>query len=142
MENDVLSLMTINDETGLLAKKIFKLTLVLLVLSILYSIMDLLDWYSFLIKYSSSTRKLPYYLYNHTIRPVIAFFILLFSLLGHILNYKAFAAINTGVEQQDAAFFNKGFKNIYVVAVLSVISLSLALGSICYRYLLFKGTSI
>jgi hypothetical protein len=102
---------------------------------------DLLEWYSFLKGTRTSALRLPYYFYSHVTRPIVAFLILVISLISHVLNYRAYAAINTGIEMQDVVCVNKGFKNIYVVFLLGVISFSLAIFSICYRYFMLTPST-
>ena len=94
---------------------------------------DMYDWYSYLIK---PTKLLPvdnYYLFHHIFRPVAAAVEIILSTIAYIVNYKGYQALSFALEQEDPALLNKGFKNLYLVLTLTVITFSIAILSMSYR---------
>ncbi len=141
MDNDMLSLMMLNDHTKSLARKIFRLALALLIMSAIYSLLDLSEWYSFLKRPRTPGLRNSYYIYSRFFRPIVALVVLCLSLAGHLLSYKAYRYINNALEQEDQLMLNNGFRNIYLVYLLSFISLTISILSIFYRYFIL-GSSL
>ena len=136
MENDMLSLMTMGEETKSFVRKIFRLALAILILAGMYAMLNAYEWYRVINKSRLVLTHFPRYWYTFFFRPAVIFLAIIISLIGHVLNYNAYRAINRAMENNDYTLFNKGLKNIYRVFILTVISFSTILIVLVYEHLL------
>lgn len=133
MEKDILSLFVINDSTKQLIKKNLKLTFILIIVSIVYSIFDLYDWFSHLAALSPVSRNSQHYFYNYKMRPIIAVIVLSLGVIGHFMRYSAYKFITSAVENNDTESLNEGFKKFYIINILILISFLISTISLFYR---------
>ena len=138
MENDVLSSMTMNDETRSITRKIFGLSLVLVICAGLYSAFGLFEWYLVLRRTMAIKIHSSYYFYSNILKPISFFLIAVLSLIAYTLNFKGYRAINAGIDNQDQIFVNKGFKNIFTAMWFSIIAFVFAMLTLSYEILMIR----
>ena len=88
---DILSLFVSNEITYSLIKKIYRLAFIILICSIIYSVLDLTEWYKFLQRATVSPANTHHYFYRYTLWPVISIVSISLNIIGHILNYKGYS---------------------------------------------------
>jgi hypothetical protein len=122
MENDMLSLMTMNADTRSLVRKLYRMSLVLMIIAGMYAISELVQWYFFWDGPASVLKKSPHHFYYLILRPVMFIAVMALSLIGYGLNLRAYKAIKTAFDDQDPSLINKGFRNIFAAMLLSLVS--------------------
>jgi|GEM_PF-5973961 len=140
MENDVLSRLTMNEGTRTLAKRLFGIALILLILDGIYCAANLIEWYLILGKAWSTHVTSQFYFFNYILRPILILIQIVISLIAYIMNYKAYGSINTAFKNQEPILVNKGFKNIFTVFLLTAISFIIEISSTVYQIILIKGS--
>lgn len=111
---DILSLFVSNEITYSLIKKIYRLAFIILICSIIYSVLDLIEWYKFLQRVTVSPANTHHYFYRYTLWPVISIVSISLNIIGHILNYKGYSYFTTSIKNHDDNLLHKAFKNIYI----------------------------
>jgi len=135
MEKDILSTFITNEITLSIVTKLYRWALVLLLISSIYWILDLMNWYTLLKKTPDSIKNNAKNFVSYKLRPVISVIGMALSVIGHILNYKGYGHVLSGIKSSDSLLLNKGFKNFYTTYILAFISYSVLI--IYYIYKLF-----
>jgi hypothetical protein len=136
MAEDLISNHFVDNINKVVIKKTFRLTKLILNLVIVYTILDLIDWYI------AISKSLGYDLihvstfFRYRIHPVIAVVILGISIVCHYWYIKANEFIDKSFEQSDAELFNTGYKYYYQAARLALVSFGISIASISIRLLL------
>ena len=138
MEKDILSLFVSNSDTIVIVKKLFRFAMITLTCNIIYSALDLMDWYRLAGHSLFTVRQSNHYFYTYTVRPGVGILLITFSLIGHILNYKGYERILLSVKEGDQALLNKGFGTFYITYVLAVAAFVISIASISYRLIVLK----
>lgn len=138
MEKDMLSLFVSNGDTVSIIKKLYRFAMITLTCNIIYSVLDLMDWYRLAGHSLFTVRQSNHYFYTYTVRPGVGILLIAFSLIGHILNYKGYERILSAVKEGDQALLNKGFGTFYITYVLAVVAFIIAIASVTYRLIVLK----
>lgn len=113
------------------------MAVVLVFVSGLYGALSLYEWNLIYVKSRPLASRLPHYEFSYLIRPAIGCLVLMASLAGYLLNYKAYGVIKTAFENGDHILFNQGFKNIYYAFLLSIIAFATMILTILVQHILF-----
>ena len=119
---------TIN-KTFSLAKSIFNLVIV-------YTILDLIDWYITVTNSWGRTFRLNSSFYEYRIHPVVSVILLAIGIIGASWHIKANKLVGLSFEKADADTFNAAYQFNYKAARLSVVSVCISIASIGIRLLL------
>jgi len=138
MENDMLSTLMHTDQSKLLLRKMCRVALVLILLNAVCVVVDICDWYLYLIKPTKWLIQDKYYVFNCMIRPVASGMELTLSTIAYVANYKGYQALHAGFEKEDAALVHKGFKNLFLVLVLTALTFSIVILSMSYRLFILR----
>ena len=132
---DILSLFVSNEITYSLIKKIYRLAFIILICSIIYSVLDLTEWYKFLQRVTVSPANTHHYFYRYTLWPVISIVSISLNIIGHILNYKGYSYFTTSIKNHDDNLLHRAFKNIYITYILALFTFLILIINIGYRVL-------
>ena len=138
MEKDILSLFVSNRDTVAIVKKLFRFAMITLTCNIIYSVLDLMDWYRLAGHSLFTVRQSNHYFYTYTVRPGVGILLIAFSLIGHVLNYKGYERILLAVKESDQALLNKGFGTFYITYILAVVAFIISIASVSYRLIVLK----
>jgi hypothetical protein len=136
MGEDLISNNFVDNVNKTVIKKTFFLTKVLLNLTLVYTIIDLLNWYiaisnsfTYAIRYNSTY-------YAVRIHPIVAVIILSLGIIGSSFVVKANRLICLSFEKNEADLFNSGYEYYNRAAKLSLVSFCVAIASAAIRLLL------
>jgi hypothetical protein len=133
MNDDLISNNFADNINKSLVKKGLAFTKTLLNLVIIYSILNLLDWYLFV------SRSMRYHLvsfndyYSYRIHPVVAVIVLSMGIVTSMFHVKANRLILLSFEKEDAELFNAGCLFSVQAMRLSIISFIVSLISVATR---------
>ncbi len=119
-----------------LLKKLLILSKIVLSLIIIYSIIELFNWYIFISKYFFESSLSYSNYYASKIQPLIVILLLLIAIAGWFYNVKSITLINKAIENSNPEMFNKGYLFVYKTAKLAVISICLSIISAAIRLFL------
>ncbi len=136
MPEDLISNNFVENVNRTVIKKTFILTKSILALVIIYSTLELLEWYIFISKSFGRIFKYPHIFYEYRIHPVIAVILISLSITSWSYIVKVNKTIANSFEKADAELFNFGYRFYYKAARLTLVSACLAVLSICTRFLL------
>ncbi len=136
MSEDLISNNFVDNVNRIVIKKTFNFSKAVLTLTIVYSILELTNWY---IAISDTIGKIisSYSVFfNYRIIPVIAVILLSMGIVSWGYCVKANKLIELSFQKNDANLFNKGYELFYKSARLIFASFSLAIVSVVIRLLL------
>lgn len=138
MEKDILSLFVTNSDTLAIVRKLFRFAMVTLTCNIVYSALDLMDWYRLAGHSLFTVRQSNHYFYTYTVRPGVGILLIAFSLIGHIMNYKGYDRILSAIKEADQTLLNRGFSTFSLAYILAILSFIIAIASVTYRLVVLK----
>jgi hypothetical protein len=136
MSEDLISNNFVDNINRTIIKKAFKLSKVVLVLTIIYAIEELWAWYSIIARSINLTDLTFFELYDLRISPVIFILLLMNSVISWSFCVKANRLIHLSFENADADLFNKAYRFFYRSAKLVFASFSIAIITIGIRLFL------
>ena len=136
MNEDLISNHFIDSINKTLIKRNIRLISVLFILTTIYALFNLLDWYIVLSK-AEFTRITPRIIFLYRIHPIISVVISVISIIGYFLILNGNRSIAMSFEKNEADLFNRGYQLFYRAGVLSVVSFGIAIISIMIR-IIFK----
>jgi hypothetical protein len=138
MSNDLNSGFSINDASLKLLQKSTWLALSLLIFSILYSFIEIREWYIFFLNTTDTNRVVQHFYYNHRLLPLVSLVETILSITGYVYYYRAFKYLSKAAVNNDQDLFSKGIKVFYTSLVISVIYFLILFGNIFFRILIIK----
>jgi len=130
--NDILSLFENKEIAEAYVKKIYQVIAVVLICTIIFALIDLLDWYKF-IENAPAVSKLPHPFYRYKLWPIIGITELLLNITVNAGFYHAWSNLKAYFETSDDILLQKGFKYFYTSAVALLIWLVISILNISYR---------
>jgi hypothetical protein len=125
MNEDLITNSFTDNVSKAVVKRNLALSRIALVLSIVYSLTVLLDWYS-LLKSSSLNGEASITFY-YRVMLIIDIILLAIDTYGFILIIKAYRFINNSLEKSDPGLMTMGFKYFYTSNILLIISFVIAI---------------
>ncbi|GAB2806998.1 hypothetical protein [Ferruginibacter profundus] len=136
MTEDLITSNFVDNINRLTIKKTFWLAKFILILVIVYTIVDLIDWYIAIVNSWGRTFKYNSTFYEYRILPVVAVILLAMGVIGAVWHIKANKLIDQSFEKADADLFNLGYQFYYQSAKLSLVAFCISIASIIIRLLL------
>ncbi len=136
---DILSLFVSNQITVSSIKKIYRVTFIIIICSIIYSVFDLVEWYFIVDKAQQFRGPIHNYFYRYTVWPVVAVILISLSLIAKLLNYKGYGYFLASIKNNDASLLHKAFSNIYISLLLILLDLVISIINIGYRSLFLNS---
>jgi len=136
-DNSVLNLATDISRKNLL-KRSTQIVFVLLMLTILYSIFQLVDWYLFFKNTNNGRGYIKHFLYYYRLCPLISIAGMMICITSYTFLYKSFRFQLAAVNNQDDSLFNKGLRFFNINLILIVIYFLILFSNILYRILVIK----
>lgn len=136
MTEDLLSNNFADSVNRSLIKKNFIATRIILSMIIVYSILELLNWFIAIRNSLGHAFKAPYLIYEYRIHPIVAFIIISISIISWAFVVKGNRNVVNAFEKGDAAIFNTGYRLYYKSSRLTLVSAGISVLSVCLRLLL------
>ena len=136
MQEDLISNNFVENVNKNIVKKTLWLAKSVLNLSIVYAILDLLEWYIAVSNSWGHTFKYNSTFFEYRIHPVIAVIILGMAIVANTWHVKASDLINQSYDKADADLFNTGYTFFYKAAKLSLVAFCISIATISIRLLL------
>ena len=136
MQEDLISNNFVENVNRSVVKKTLIITKSILTLIIIYSALELLNWYIAVSNTIGHVFKYPYTFYEYRIHPVIAVILLTISITSWSYVVKANKTITASLEKADADIFNAGYQFYFKSARLTLVSVCISILSVCTRLLL------
>ena len=138
MSNDLNPGISINQVSVNLLRKSVLLALFLLIFSVLYSLIQLREWYVFFSNAAETNRVVRHFYYNHRLLPLLSLVETVLSITGYVYYYRAFKSLSTAASNNDQALANKAVKTFYTSLIIAVIYFLILFGNILFRVLFIR----
>jgi hypothetical protein len=116
-------------------KKIISIIRIILLLCIVYSFLDVWQWYTYLSTVSSVNNKFKDF-YKFAIFPAIAIIKLAERIVSLILNLNGTKLLYASFVNDEVMLFNQGYKLLYKSAVLTVVTFAMGIAAWIIRIIL------
>ncbi len=136
MNEDLISNNFVDNTNKVTVKKTFVLTRAVLYLSMVYAMVDLLNWYVAITSSLKYELRSDAVFYTFRIQPLVAVIILSCSIISASYIVKGNKMIDLAFDNSDADFFNSGYTYFYKAARISMIAVCIAIISVGTRLLL------
>ena len=117
-----------------LASGINKTLSVVIVLTVMFALINLLDWYKQLIKLPASAARFPHGLFLFKISPIISLIIIILEVIIIVNQGYAWRDISEAFNKSDSELLNKGLVRMNWLFKIYFISLGLSVGVGIYRF--------
>jgi hypothetical protein len=130
--SDLLSGFINGQMAGAYVKKIYKLMSTVLVFTLIWTAIELLEWYKY-IENSPIVSRLPHPFYRYKIWPALGIVELALNVLVNVLAYQAWGDVKSYIHSSDENLLHKGLKNFYIAALVTTVWFSISILNIFYR---------
>ncbi|MES1225227.1 MAG: hypothetical protein ABUT20_57625 [Bacteroidota bacterium] len=119
-----------------IVKRNFIISKLLLALSMLWSVVLLIDWYRFLKGRNEHVIEGTYMIYNYIILPISDVINLGLSVYAFFLILKAYGLIESSLKDSDGNLMSEGFRHFYTGNLLTAICYSISITTTFISFLL------
>ena len=136
MSVDLLSYNFIENIDTVLIRRVINGIKVFLFLSVIYSLVELWQWYFYLQqeKLPAAIKKIDFY--NYRIFPAVLFVIVITRMFGWIFYLKGNRLIYASFQNKEAELFNEGYKICYKSVLIMCISFIIIIANLLIRLFL------
>jgi len=136
MSEDLISNNFIDNVNKTIIKKTFVLSKVVLIFTIVYAVLELLNWYFVLSILPGTSHLTTVTFVGYRVIPVIHVILLGGSIFSWSYCAKANKMINLSFEKNDADCFNTGYRFFYKSVIVTLFLFLLAIVGVCIMLLL------
>ncbi len=119
-----------------LIKKILVLAKAVMSLSIIYTVIELFNWYTVIERTVGLNLQTALLFFTYRIYPFVLLVLFVLNIFAYSFNVKSMSLIDESVEENDADLFNQGFTLGFRAFKLSLISVCIAIASALTRLIL------
>jgi hypothetical protein len=135
MSEDLISDNFVENIDRAIIKRNILLSKTALILGSLYTLINILSWYSELLKLHTLPKgRLLFFFY--TIAPVVEVILFSISIYGYLVILKANKLIEASIEKTEADLFNYGYKYFCRASILSITIIIVSISMVFIRFVL------
>ena len=130
--SDLLSFFVNGEMAETYVKKIYKLMSIVIIFTLIWAAIDLLEWYKF-IENSPVVSRLSHPFYRYKMWPIIWIMELAMDITVNVLFYQAWGNLKSFIETSDDNLMHKGLQTFYNATILTIIWFIISIINTFYR---------
>jgi hypothetical protein len=135
MIEDLISNNFVDNVDKSIIRKVILVVKILISLSIVYTILELVEWYPYLSKNISANFNFSDF-YNYRIVPWILLLNIMLNIISLFFYLKGNKLMYSSLQHNDPDLLNEGFRNCYISGLLTSIDFAVGIITILFRFIL------